>query len=574
MWWRVAQRSPFNSDKANGADTRYKIWKTRVSKGFAIDRPYKPQFTWGWMDSVQNGSIPLRNKFKSDYRENDTPGFQGEGNPETEMLWDDVFFPGTRIEYFVTSNYVGTPTTLYYLPDTTGQFYFEVEVLPGNHVAKVANCGGTGLNYCVYHPATLYIDAYNGGSQFYIENALRTILNGYQPCTEENGCKIPPDRNWDRYDYFDSASNFNVPFSRGTVAGSNNGMTLNQILGYRAILTNAGTIGSGNMEDQDFVLFDDWLSSALCNANVNRQLLVFNGDQIGQMLMNPNFPYANNFISNTLGASLFCDAFNGFSDDPDCAPEETAYCVRWLPVQGGPFGTASDVDLYGSYCPNKYGFNVYSQAGTGIGNRYYSADGGTKQMQYAQVTNQNLSGNANWRTIIDGGSWHHMTQRNATGVPDFCPRDTPSIVAGSLSEIGAAMKWGFGVADYSGIPKLTSVEEIARCQGTWTTIPSEVGDDTAGSLNVNRLYQNTPNPFNPRTQIKFSLAQSGPVQISIFDVNGRLVKTLVNGTRTAGTYTEVWDGTNDLGKKVGSGVYWSQMKAGSFVSNKKMVILK
>jgi flagellar hook assembly protein FlgD len=64
------------------------------------------------------------------------------------------------------------------------------------------------------------------------------------------------------------------------------------------------------------------------------------------------------------------------------------------------------------------------------------------------------------------------------------------------------------------------------------------------------------------------------VQISIYDVNGRLVKTLVKGNRNAGTYTEVWDGTNDSGKKVGSGVFWAQMKSGSFVSNKKMVILK
>jgi len=567
LWWRVAKRSPFNSNTANGSQTRYALWKSRVSKGFDIDRAYKPQFTWGWMDSVQNGTLPLRNKFLSCFRENDTPGFQGEGNPETEMLWDDIFYPGTRVDYFVTSNYISTPTQLYYLPDTTGQFYCEFEVLPGNRVANVANCGGTGVNYCVYHPATLYIDAFNAGSQFYVENSLRPVLNGYTPCTNENGCAIPADRNWDRYDYFDSSSNFNVAFARSSITGSNNGMTLNQILGYKAIIINTGTYSAGGMEGIDFALFDAWLTSPLCNANINRQVFVFNGDKTGEMML--NWAEGASFMSNTLGASLLCDAFNGFSIDPDCSPQELAFCVRWMPT-GASFPTGVDVDLYGNYCPQKYGFNVFNAVGTGVGNRRYEAEAGGKIMSYAQVTNQRLDANSNYRTVLDGATWNHMTRRG-TGT-DFCPTDAPSIVAGSLSEIGAALKWGFGVAQYDQIPRLTSAQELGTCQGTWT-FPSEVGNDVS-SIAVNRLYQNSPNPFNPRTQIKFSLAQNGPVQISIYDVNGRLVKTLVNGVRQANTYVETWDGTNDHGQKVGSGVFWAQMKAGSFVSNKKMVILK
>ena len=56
------------------------------------------------------------------------------------------------------------------------------------------------------------------------------------------GCPIPADRNWDRYDYSDGSSSWDAPFARGAVAGSNNGMTLQQILGYRTILLNTGTI--------------------------------------------------------------------------------------------------------------------------------------------------------------------------------------------------------------------------------------------------------------------------------------------------------------------------------------------
>jgi hypothetical protein len=569
MWWRVAKRSPFNSDRANNADTRYKTWKDRVADGKLIDRPYKPQFTFGWMDSQQVGFVVTRNKFISTFRENDDD-FIAEGNPDNEMIWDDVLFPGSRIQYFMTSNYAGTPNSLYYLPDTTGGNFFEFEVLPGVETANVNGCGGTGFNFCAFHPATLYIDAFNGGSQFYVENALRTVLNGSDPCLNEDGCVIPYDRNWDRYDMLDGSSNWNAGFARGAVAGSNNGMTLQQILGYKAILLNTGTYSSGATEETDYQLYDQWLISPLCESNINPQVFLFNGDKVGEVLSNPAWPlgYGLSFLNNTLGATLLCDAFNGVSSDPDCAPPTLEYCVRWLQT-GGSFPTELDVDAFGSYCPNLYGFNVYDLQG-GTGNRSFLTESGDKSAVYGQVTNTNVP--SNYKTVLDGVSWNHMTRRNAGGSGlDKCPRDVPSIVAGSLNEIGAALKWGFGAANYGGIPKLTSVEVLATCQSTWG-LPADVGDNA--STLVNRLYQNEPNPFNPRTTIKFSLAQNGPVQVLIYDVNGRLIKTLQDGNLAAGPHTLTWDGTNNDGKHVGSGVFWSQMKAGSFVSNKKMVILK
>ena len=91
---------------------------------------------------------------------------------------------------------------------------------------------------------------------------------------------------------------------------------------------------------------------------------------------------------------------------------------------------------------------------------------------------------------------------------------------------------------------------------------------------MNRLFQNRPNPFNPTTDIRFSIAQAGRVEVAIYDVNGRLVKTLVDGKIEAGLHSVVWDGTNNLGAKVGSGVYWSKMRTEEYVSKKQMVILK
>jgi hypothetical protein len=577
MWWRVSKRGPFQSDLENPghAPTRYKLWKDRVSDGKPIDRPYRPEFTFGWMDSVQVGPTPTRNKFKSDFRENDDD-FVGEVTPENEMIWDDALRPGTQIEYFITSNYIGTPGVLGYYPDTTGGFFWEFEALPGIRTANVANCGGAGFNYCVFHPATLYVDG-TAGVQFFMENSLRTLLNGEDLCIVEEGCKIPRDRNWDRYDYLGSTTNFKAPIARGGVAGSNNGFTLNQILGYRAIILNTGGVGGGALEGADFPFFDAWLTSPACNANITRQVFIMNGDNTGEVLLDAgNDPtnFGDAFLANTLGATLFCDAFNGTNtSDPDCGLENTSFCAKVLPVGGGPFGTLTDVDAWGNYCPNVFGFDVFSTNGTGVGNRTYSAEGPPKAMSFAQVVNENLGAGANYRTVLDGVSYHHITKRNAAGIGEsLCPRDIPSRVEGTLAEVRAALRWGFGVANDAGIPKLTSAEELGICQETWDDIPTDVGDDAV--LHVNRLYQNQPNPFNPRTTIKFSLAQQGEVQLLIYDVNGRLVKTLADGKRDAGPHAIVWDGTNDQGHKVGSGVFWSQMKVGSYVSNKKMVILK
>ena len=93
-------------------------------------------------------------------------------------------------------------------------------------------------------------------------------------------------------------------------------------------------------------------------------------------------------------------------------------------------------------------------------------------------------------------------------------------------------------------------------------------------VEANRLYQNQPNPFNPQTTIRFSLARKGRVEVIVYDVGGRMVRTLIDGEREAGLHSVVWDGKNDRGHPVGTGIYWSQMKTESFLSNKKMVILK
>jgi hypothetical protein len=88
------------------------------------------------------------------------------------------------------------------------------------------------------------------------------------------------------------------------------------------------------------------------------------------------------------------------------------------------------------------------------------------------------------------------------------------------------------------------------------------------------LEQNYPNPFNPQTRIWFAIPEAAYVKLNIYDINGRLVRTLDESNKSAGRYEVMWDGKNNFGSKVGSGVYFYRLQANSFVQVKKMILLK
>jgi hypothetical protein len=97
-----------------------------------------------------------------------------------------------------------------------------------------------------------------------------------------------------------------------------------------------------------------------------------------------------------------------------------------------------------------------------------------------------------------------------------------------------------------------------------------------GSVRVvsTRLDQNTPNPFNPTTSITFVVPTARDARVTIYDVEGRRVKTLFNGRASGGVNNLTWDATNDNGEKVGSGVYYYMLVAGNHRETRKMVLLK
>jgi hypothetical protein len=95
-----------------------------------------------------------------------------------------------------------------------------------------------------------------------------------------------------------------------------------------------------------------------------------------------------------------------------------------------------------------------------------------------------------------------------------------------------------------------------------------------GSQSLYRLEQNVPNPFNPTTTIRYTLPQASDVELAVFGVDGKLVRVLQSGAKPAGTFAATWDGRDDSGRSVASGVYFYRLRAGSFNETRKMVLLK
>ena len=118
-----------------------------------------------------------------------------------------------------------------------------------------------------------------------------------------------------------------------------------------------------------------------------------------------------------------------------------------------------------------------------------------------------------------------------------------------------------------------------------TTMSTEIWNikiDVSGTLVLDgelipkkfALHQNYPNPFNPITTLRYDLPEGALVNVTIYDMMGRVVKTMVNSQQNAGFKSVRWNATNDKGFQVSAGLYLYTIQAGEFRQTKKMVLLK
>jgi photosystem II stability/assembly factor-like uncharacterized protein len=103
---------------------------------------------------------------------------------------------------------------------------------------------------------------------------------------------------------------------------------------------------------------------------------------------------------------------------------------------------------------------------------------------------------------------------------------------------------------------------------------TKVEETTSSPPGGFELEQNFPNPFNGSTIIGFRIARMEFVKLSVYDLTGKLVKVLVSGPRSANSHQVVWDGANESGQPLPSGVYVYRLVAGSFVESKKLTLIK
>ncbi len=207
---------------------------------------------------------------------------------------------------------------------------------------------------------------------------------------------------------------------------------------------------------------------------------------------------------------------------------------------GGVTNFTGDTFTLQGGCPAFRAYDGASASGTAVVTHRYRSSATTGLG--AIILNKNTA--LHWNTVWMGFGWFDIRDTGAPGTP----------------ELDLAAKILNGV-----LP--------AACQQSPLT---GVGEDpsAAGLPAVTTLHPNVPNPFNPVTEIRFDLAARGPVTLRVFDVGGRQVRALVNETRPAGRYRVSWNGLDDAGARVASGIYFYRLETPVFSAARKMVLLK
>lgn len=184
------------------------------------------------------------------------------------------------------------------------------------------------------------------------------------------------------------------------------------------------------------------------------------------------------------------------------------------------------------------------------GNCHVSEFGGGPRNSFGQKVEEsflNIQGNVQWGPQLasldsDGDGFSNGVElQNPTGVWSGGPVGDPSKVTNPGNPLSK--------------PNPTSVTE--------NTLPQQY-----------RLLNNYPNPFNPTTTIAFEIPKSEFVTLQIFNVNGELIKTIMNENLNAGRFEKNWNGRDETENQVVSGIYFYRIKAGHFENSRRMILLK
>jgi hypothetical protein len=209
---------------------------------------------------------------------------------------------------------------------------------------------------------------------------------------------------------------------------------------------------------------------------------------------------------------------------------------RVIGATGGAFDniTGPDTMLVFGGCPLINEFDVLEPTGMSTAEAYYEGNTGFAAILSQRTLNAQ---NTMASVLLSGYSYHYIRDDRPVGMMD----------------------------------RVVHLQKVLEFLGN-TTDPPVAVDPSSYTYS---LRQNRPNPFNPITTIEFTIKERGMVSLRIYNVAGQLIRTLVDDVKSPGeVHTATWDGRNDAGQAVSSGVYFYKLASGDFVQTKKMVLLK
>ena len=502
------------------------------------------------MDTAEYGnSGPIQGRWMTAYHEadpnfwwtdraldpNDVSPNGGMWRLANDIFPDDLFTAGTRLDYLFTANNVGQASVVRDPP----LGHYEMEILPSSMTSNGAwNC-------------VLYVDHSRGGSQVFIEDGLATVLG--------TGSSNSEATNWDRFDV-------NAAWSRQASFGrpleTDYGATLVQTLGYRTILWDSGNLNSFNLSKEDGDILLPWLTL----NGLGEHNLYLSGDGIvfSPISEAETEPSAARLVQEIAGVTIHTQCATGTYRNAHCpstgAPQDLTPCVNLDPVGGSqvanhPARAVTHLGQ-GNGCPELRSFDVLSlltpESGTVAGDEAYSS-----QVKSASFASAATTAPGHYKIVADGLSVAH--RRDAGGPCDYLLGGTTA-VAERLNEVLTF----FGYASQSN----------PLCSDPTLSV-GVTPEETPEPRVRTGLGDITPNPLaaGREGRIRFTMERDGLARLEIFDLQGRMVKSLFDGNAVKGENETSWDGRDASGTYVGSGVYFYRLRALEQDLSRKLVVV-
>jgi hypothetical protein len=301
-----------------------------------------------------------------------------------------------------------------------------------------------------------------------------------------------------------------------------------KLLQYSTIIWHSGDLSSFTITPNDQAVIQSWVQQPGKNRN-----FWITGDDVGFDLMsNSGANNYNSFMGFTCGALWL-------RNDWENSPQDTLHPVV-RGVNGGP-AAGRFLHLNGD-CPIINQFDLLTLSST------------------ASTGKSGL--------LLTYPNSFAAATRYATDYNTFSPTDSARVVFTGFS-FNAIEEGGERLQVAKAI-----VQTYFKEPNCYIATGVEEGGGEQAPPARSSLAQNVPNPFNPETAIHYSVAQSSRVVIRIYNVNGALVRTLVDRVQAPGAYVERWNGTDDNGRPLSSGAYFYRLESQGFQDAKKLILLR